>query len=102
MSLFHCECGFAINEAEEFGDHLRAVFDRGDDTGTDGIEHYERADTRVLSCACGFQPSDTAEFDDHVLLALIPPDGTGADGRRHIPVDHSTPERWYVRDDPDD
>jgi hypothetical protein len=28
---------------------------------------------------------------------FITPEGIGADGQRHVPVDTSTPERWFVR-----
>ncbi len=35
MSGFHCTCGFAVNRAEEFGDHMNHAFARDDDVGTD-------------------------------------------------------------------
>lgn len=99
MSRFHCSCGFAIDRAEEFGDHLHQVFDRDDDIGTDGQVHRELADTAPAShaCACGFAASDLADFDDHLLLAFITHDGVGTDGERHVPEDPSSPDRWYVR-----
>jgi hypothetical protein len=100
MSQFHCSCGFAIDAADEFGDHLRQVFARADDLGTDGQAHLEVADADParLVCACGLAATGTAELDDHLLMVFIGPDGMGIDGERHVPVDPSTPDRWYVRD----
>ena len=99
MSVFHCECGFAIDDADEFGDHLRQAFARDDDIGTDGLVHRELAGTGQArhACACGFATASMAEFDDHLLIMFIPPDGVGSDGHRHIPIDPSTPDRWHVR-----
>jgi hypothetical protein len=100
MSRFHCSCGFAIDLTDEFGDHLRQVFARDDDIGTDGRAHHEMgdADPIKLVCACGFATSDTADFDDHLLMVFITSDGIGNDGVKHVPVDPSTPDRWYVRE----
>jgi hypothetical protein len=100
VSRFHCSCGFAIDLAEEFGDHLHQVFARDDDIGTDGKLHRELADTDPAShvCACGFAANDLADFDDHLLLVFITPDGVGTDGERHVPEDPSSPDRWYVRE----
>ena len=102
MSLFHCSCGFASDDADEFGDHTRLAFARDDDIGTDGQAHADLAGNRAPGmpkhrCACGFQTGDTPEFDDHLLMAFIPPDNIGNDGDKHVPVDTSTPIRWYVR-----
>ena len=36
MSVFHCSCGFAIDDPDEYGDHIRLAFARDDDIGTDG------------------------------------------------------------------
>ncbi len=103
MSRFHCSCGFAIDQAEEFGDHLHQAFARDDDLGTDGRIHLELADTRSPdhACACGFATTDLTDFDDHLLIVFITLDGIGigTDGERHVPVDPSTPDRWYVRKD---
>lgn len=99
MSVYHCECGFAINDADEFGDHLREVFDRDDDTGIDGRVHAEvtpPGQRQPLVCACGFQSDGAPEFDDHLLLVRTPPDNIGNDGDKHVPVDPSTPLRWYI------
>lgn len=101
MSAYHCSCGFAINEADEFGDHLREVFERDDDTGTDGLVHAEvtpEGQRLPLVCACGFRSYGAPEFDDHLLIVRVPPDGIGNDGDKHVPVDPSTPNRWYIRD----
>ena len=100
MSRFHCSCGFAIDRAEEFGDHMHQVFARDDDIGTDGRIHRELADAgpAKLVCACGFAATDTAEFDDHLLIVFITQDGIGADGGKHVPVDPATPDRWFVQD----
>ena len=99
MSRFHCSCGFAIDHADEYADHLHQAFARDDDTGTDGRVHRELADATQArhACACGFAASDTTEFDDHLLIMFITPDGTGTDGARHVPADPSTPDLWYVR-----
>jgi hypothetical protein len=103
VSAFHCSCGFAIDDADEFGDHFRAVFDREDDTGTDGRVHIEvtpEGQRQPLVCACGFE-SNAREFDDHLLLVRIPPDNRGNDAETHVLVDTSTPVRLYFRDDGD-
>jgi hypothetical protein len=99
MSVFHCSCGFAIDCAEEFADHLHQSFGSDDDIGTDGRIHYELADTgpAMHGCACGFATRGVAEFDDHLLMAFIAPDSIGSDGAKHVPADPSTPDRWYVR-----
>jgi hypothetical protein len=101
VSAFHCSCGFAIDEAEEFGDHFLAVFDREDDIGTDGHVHAEVSGghKKPLVCACGFQAADAPEFDDHMLLVFTPSDNRGNDAERHVPVDTSTPVRLYLRDE---
>jgi hypothetical protein len=101
VSAFHCQCGFAIDDADEFGDHFRAVFDREDDTGTDGRVHHETrpADAKPMVCACGYQAADAPEFDDHILLVLTPSDNRGNDAETHIPVDTSTPVRLYPNPD---
>jgi hypothetical protein len=99
VSLFHCSCGFAIDAADEYGDHLEAAFTRLDDIGIDGRVHLELAGTesRRRMCACGFAADDILEFDDHLLMVFVTPDGIGTDGERHVPVNTSTPDRWYVR-----
>lgn len=99
ISAFHCSCGFAIDAAEELGDHLRDVFARDDDTGTDGRVHAEitpAGQRQPLVCACGFQAGGGPEFDDHILIVTSPPDSIGNDGEKHVPVDTSTPNRWYI------
>lgn len=101
MSSYHCQCGFAINDADELGDHLREVFDRPDDTGTDGRVHIEvtpPGQRQPLVCSCDFRAADPSEFDDHLLMMRIPPDNIGNDGEKHVPVDPSTPNRWYIRE----
>jgi hypothetical protein len=114
VSRYHCSCGFAIDDPCEFGDHFRLAFEVSDDIGIDGCVHTELADDHVraagrypdtvplprYACACGFAADDTAEFDDHLLIAFITPDGIGTDGGRHVPLDLSTPERWYIAGDP--
>lgn len=105
MSTYHCSCGFAIDEADEFGDHLREVFDRDDETGTDGLVHVEVTPVgqrQPLTCACGFPAGSGPELDDHLLLVRIPLDGIGRDGEKHVPVDPSTPRRWYISDNGDE
>lgn len=105
VSAYHCSCGFAIDDAEEFGDHLREVFGRDDETGTDGRVHTEitpEGQRQPLVCACGYRTGSGPDFDDHILLATIPPDGIGCDGKKHVPVDTSTPVRWFVPDNSDE
>jgi hypothetical protein len=104
VSHFHCSCGFAIDLAEEFGDHMHQVFARDDDIGTDGRAHRELADAdrSKFECACGYVATDTDDLDDHFLMAFVTPDGIGADGEKHVPVDPSTPDRWYVGRSADD
>jgi len=99
MSSFHCSCGFAIDLAEEFGDHMHQVFARDDDIGTDGRAHRELADVDHNDhvCACGYVATDAGDLDDHLLIVFITSDGVGNDGQEHIPVDPATPDRWYVR-----
>lgn len=99
MSIYHCACGFAIDEADEFGDHLRQVFERHDDTGTDGCVHVEvtpPGQRNPLVCSCGFRSDDTPDFDDHLLLVRIPSNSIGNDGEKHVPVDTATPVRFYI------
>jgi hypothetical protein len=116
MSRYHCSCGFAIDDLGELGDHFHLVFAPEDDTGTDGLVHAELADDHVRAtsrylatallprhvCACGFATDNTPEFDDHLLLVFITLDGIGTDGNKHVPLDPSTPDRWYVAGDPDE
>ena len=104
MSSFHCTCGFAIDLAEEFSDHMHQAFARDDDIGADGRPHHELADAAPsnLVCACSYVATDTSEFDDHLLMAFVTPDGIGTDGEKHIPVDPSTPDHWYVGRSADD
>jgi hypothetical protein len=99
MSAFHCSCGFAIDDPDEYGDHFRLAFAVDDDIGTDGQVHADLVGGSVgrHECACGFTTAGTPEFDDHLLIMFVTPDGFGTDGQRHVPVDTSTPERWFVR-----
>jgi hypothetical protein len=98
VSLLHCSCGFGADDAGSFADHLHLAFARDDDTGTDGRQHAETArDGTRLVCACGLTTS-AAELDDHLLMAFITPDAVGTDGERHVPVDTTTPLRWYARE----
>jgi uncharacterized protein YndB with AHSA1/START domain len=114
VSRYHCSCGFAIDDPDEFGDHYRLAFTPEDDIGTDRRVHAELADGHARAtgrypntvpvrrhvCACGFAADDTPELDDHLLIAFITPDGTGTDGGRHVPMEPSTPDRWYIAGDP--
>jgi hypothetical protein len=104
MSQFHCSCGFAIDDAESFADHLGWVFDPYDDIGTDGNAHAEVASGNLSGhlCTCGFATVDTAEFNDHLLIVVIPPDAIGIDGDRHAPTETATPIKCYVRRAVDD
>lgn len=99
MSVFHCECGFAIDDSDGFGDHMRQAVARDHDFGADGHVHRELAGTGQArhARACGFATASMAEFDDHLLIVFITPDGVGSDGNRHVPIDPSTPDRWHVR-----
>lgn len=106
-SAYHCSCGFAVNDPDLFGDHLREVFERPDESGIDGRVHDELdlpADPeRPLGviCSCGYVAADPAEFDDHALLMLLPPDAIGNDGDKHTLTDPSTPPPpWIVPEPP--
>lgn len=108
MSRYHCSCGFAIEDEDDFGDHLRMAFAPDDDIGTDGLMHVEMSDEFVRLtadvpvgcplpkhvCACGFATDDASDFDDHLLISFVTPDCVGVDGEEHVPVDPSTPDRW--------
>lgn len=105
MSVFHCSCGFAVDDPGELRDHFGEVFTPGDDADANDVVHAELADDyaqlaglplAVHLCSCGFGTDDTAEFDDHFLLAFFPPDAIGTDGRRHSVVNPATPNRWHV------
>jgi len=98
MSQFHCSCGFAIDDPESFADHLVWVFDRNDDIGTDGHPHAEitHPNSSTHQCHCGYATTDPVDLNDHLLLVVIPPDNMGLDGARHVPIDPTTPSRWYV------
>jgi hypothetical protein len=104
MSAFHCSCGFAIDDAEAFADHLGWVFDRDDDIGIDGHSHTEIKSPKASGhlCACGISADDAHEFNDHLLFVVIPLDGIGIDGNRHVPVDTATPHSWYSKHLPND
>jgi hypothetical protein len=108
VSLFHCSCGFAIDDADELGDHFRGVFTPDDDTHASGRVHVELTDdaARLAGfpaaghvCSCGFAADDASEFDDHFLLVFTPPDHIGTDGSRHSLIDPATPARWHVARD---
>jgi hypothetical protein len=100
VDVFHCSCGFAIDDPNEYGDHLNMAFARHDDMGIDGRVHLELATTgaSTRTCACGFATDDASEFDDHLLMVFVTPDGIGNDGERHVLVNPSTPDRWYPRE----
>jgi hypothetical protein len=104
MSCFHCSCGFAIDDADAFGDHLRLVFTPDDDAGNDGRVHHELDDGGAPpgrhACACGFSAGGIAELDDHLLIVFIPSDDTGIDGQKHVVMDPSTPGGWLVQGTP--
>lgn len=104
MSAFHCSCGFAIDDAEAFADHLGWVFDRDDDIGIDGIRHAEVSHNNPPAhlCACGFTAANPVDFNDHLLIVVIPTDGIGLDGKKHVPVETATPGRWYANQPAED
>jgi hypothetical protein len=87
MSVFHCSCGFAIDNPDEFGDHLHQVFARDDNIGMDGHAHVEVSDGHAQKheCTCGFAASGASELDDHLRIAFITLDGLGTDGKNHVP-----------------
>jgi hypothetical protein len=101
MSLYHCSCGFAIDDADQYGDHLNLAFARSDDIGTDGLIHFEST-AGERACACGVSVADPSELNDHLLMAFVTPDGVGGDGEKHVPTDLSTPERWYLKNATDE
>jgi hypothetical protein len=95
MSLYHCLCGLACDDPDEFGDHFRLVFMPDGDTGNDGLTHAEitsPGDPRNV-CSCGLAADDPSELDDHFLMVFTPADSIGTDGLKHIPAD---PKRFRV------
>jgi hypothetical protein len=99
MSLFHCACGFSVDDPKRLGDHLEAAFARFDDIGTDGCVHVELVGSRagVRICSCGFTADRAPELDDHLLMVFVTPDGIGTDGDRHVLIDPSSPDHLYPR-----
>jgi hypothetical protein len=83
MLATRCACGFERLQDEEVIDHLLAVFEPEDSTGTDGVVHLEMA-KRI--CSCGFQAASRDDLDVHFLGVFTPANQVGADGRRHEPV----------------
>lgn len=83
MLATRCACGFERLQDEEVIDHLLAVFEPEDSTGTDGVIHLEMA-KRI--CSCGFQAASRDDLDVHFLGVFTPANQVGADGRRHEPV----------------
>ncbi len=79
----HCACGFKRLGDEEVIDHLLAVFEPEDSTGTDGLVHLEMAN---LACSCGFQTFHGDDLDYHFLVVFTPSHQVGYDGHRHEPV----------------
>jgi len=78
-----CACGFERLEDEEVIDHLLAVFEPKDATGTDGKVHMEMA---YLVCSCGFQAFHGDDLDYHFLVVFTPSDQVGKDGLLHEPI----------------
>ncbi|HTU71979.1 MAG TPA: hypothetical protein VMG38_00535 [Trebonia sp.] len=70
-------------EDEEVIDHLLAVFEPKDATGTDGKVHMEMA---YLVCSCGFQAFHGDDLDYHFLVVFTPSDQVGKDGLLHEPI----------------
>jgi hypothetical protein len=98
MSLYHCLCGAATDDPDEFGDHFRFAFACTSDTGNDGLVHAEitsPGEARNV-CSCGLATDDPRKLDDHLLIVFTTPDGVGADGLKHIPIDTAAPDRFQV------
>lgn len=53
------------------------------------------------ACLCGYGARAAREMDDHFLMVFTPPGSAGLDGLKHVPVDPSTPVRWFVSGHPD-
>ncbi len=83
MLAMRCACGFERLEDEQLIDHLLAVFEPDDSTGTDGLVHLEMA---KRACSCGFRAASSDELDSHFLSAFTSADRLGRDGRKHEPV----------------
>jgi hypothetical protein len=80
MLATRCACGFERLGDEEVSDHLQAMFEPPDSTGTDGQVHLEMD---PLACCCGFRAVSQEELDWHFLAVFTPADAVGHDGRRH-------------------
>jgi hypothetical protein len=83
MLATRCACGFRRLADEGVSDHLLAIFEPPDSTGTDGLVHLELA---PLACSCGFQAASPDELDRHFLAAFTPAGSVARDGRTHEPT----------------
>ena len=80
MLATRCACGFERLEDEQLIDHLLAVFEPDDSTGTDGLVHLEMA---KLACSCGYQTASSDELNSHFLEVFRRTNQFGRDGRKH-------------------
>ena len=83
MHATRCACGFEQQDDEQLNDHLGAVFEPEDSTGTDGQVHLEGA---TLKCLCGLSAGTPEELDAHFLAVFAPANAIGRDGREHKPI----------------
>jgi len=86
MLATRCACGFERLADEEVIDHLLAVFEPPNATGSDGRTHQEMA---LRACACGFLAASGDELDAHFLAVFTAADAVGNDGSRHEATDGS-------------
>jgi hypothetical protein len=84
MTAARCSCGFRELADEEIVDHLHLVFEPGDQKGTDGQVHEERAS---LTCACGLSAITTDGLDAYFLDIFTPGDRIGRDSHKHEPTE---------------
>jgi hypothetical protein len=80
MLAMRCACGFEELGDEQVIDHLLAVFEPPDATGTDDRIHEEMAGR---TCSCGFSAISGDEMGAHFLAAFTPAGKVGRDGRAH-------------------
>ena len=83
MPTTRCSCGFERLDDEEVTDHLLAVFEPDDATGSDGQVHEE---VTRLSCSCGFPAASAEELEGHFLTVFTPAGSVGRDGDKHEPI----------------
>jgi transposase InsO family protein len=66
VSRYHCSCGFAIDDPDEFGDHYRLAFAPDDDIGTDRRTlEFELRSLRKFATRAAARPAVAAWIEDY-------------------------------------